>query len=644
MKRLYCADIETDGLLEEMTKVWCASFTELDSNMGVVRSFTETTREGTELMFSDPDNILVIHNGLGFDGPAITKLFKTEVKAEIVDTLYLSWYLYPNRQKHGLAGHGEDLGIPKPVVDDWENLSLAQYVHRCEEDVKIQTKLWRQMFKHLRLIYDTDDQAWHCIRHLNFKASCAAAQYKSKWKLNREGCDRLAVSFRDRLEEATIALQAALPDVPKYKTSSRPKKPFLMNGEPSSLGLKWKELVMKEKPEVANPMAYNQPIRSVLRYDPPKASSHSQVKEWLFSLGWVPEVFKYVREEDNSIRKIPQVKNTETGTLCPDIERMISRVPELEHLREMSVIKHRLVVCDTFLNNVDELGFVRAQVQGFTNTLRFKHKVCLNIPSSRKPYGEALRSLLTARDDSFEICGSDMSSLEDRTKQHYMWPYDPEYVKEMQGEDFDPHLDMALAAGMVTFTEIQEFKRLKAIGPDSWTPEQYETVDRIGLIRHGGKSTNYAATYGAQGPTIARSAGVSEEVGTRLVNAWSERNWSLKAIADNCIVKQSRGMKWLWNPVAQMWFYLKAEKDKFSTLNQSTGAYCFDRWLFHVMESRYQLTAQFHDEGVWELKKGHREAMTKILKDAMINVNKELRLNRELDCDIAFAENYGGVH
>jgi hypothetical protein len=103
-------------------------------------------------------------------------------------------------------------------------------------------------------------------------------------------------------------------------------------------------------------------------------------------------------------------------------------------------------------------------------------------------------------------------------------------------------------------------------------------------------------------------------------------------------------MKWLWNPVAKMWFYLKAEKDRFSTLNQGTGTYAFDRWVFHILEQRPQITAQFHDEVILELKKGNQDAMTKILKTAIDLVNDELQLNRKLDCDVDFGESYAEIH
>ena len=100
----------------------------------------------------------------------------------------------------------------------------------------------------------------------------------------------------------------------------------------------------------------------------------------------------------------------------------------------------------------------------------------------------------------------------------------------------------------------------------------------------------------------------------------------------------------MWNPVAKLWVFLKNDKDRFSTLNQSTGTYAFDRWIFHVLEQRPQLTAQFHDEGIWELKKGHREDMSKVLNTAMDRTNDELQLNIKLGCDIDFGETYAEIH
>lgn len=93
-----------------------------------------------------------------------------------------------------------------------------------------------------------------------------------------------------------------------------------------------------------------------------------------------------------------------------------------------------------------------------------------------------------------------------------------------------------------------------------------------------------------------------------------------------------------------MWYYLKAEKDRFSTLNQGTGTFCFDLWVKFILEARPQLTADFHDEVVLEVRKGNRDKATKLLKDCVGKVNDRLKLNRELDVDVSFGPTYADIH
>ena len=646
-KRLFCADVESDGFLDVITKLHCLTVQELNPYMKEIGELTTIVKYGDMIpIMESPDNMLVFHNGYSFDGPAYEKVTGRKVKAEIIDTLLLSWYLYPKLRLHGLAFWGEEFGVPKPKIDDWEGLTLEEYIHRCEEDVKIQTMLWQKIWKDLEKLYGADNRAgiWHAVKHLNFKAKCAAMQEKARWKLNIPMAEKWQGIFSKKFSEAKDALEAEMPMIPIYTTATRPKKCFKLNKQISALGLKW-GLLIQEKLEIESleeAVKYTSDIKYRSGWKEPNAGGTQQLKDWLTSLGWVPESFKHVRnKETGEVRKVPQIKDQETKELCESIVRLIPTTPALKHLEEMSIVKHRLDITNGFLNNVDEEGYVQALIQGLTNTLRFKHKVCLNLPSVRKPYGEVIRGMLIASDEDHELCGSDMSSLEDRTKQHYMWPHDPNYVRDMQGEDFDPHLDMALEAKMISPASVIEYKKFNK---ETANAEEIERHVQQALVRHAGKSTNYAATYGAGAATIARSAGVDERVGHVLHKAYWTRNWSLKAIANEQVWKDSRGMKWLWNPVSKMWLFLKAEKDIFSTLNQSTGTYAFDRWVWYILSKRPQLTAQFHDEVVLELKKGNREKLTKLLKWAVAQVNIELKLNRDLDCDVDFGMNYAEIH
>ena len=97
---------------------------------------------------------IIGHNFQRYDKPTLERILGITIKAKIIDTLAISWYLFPNRARHGLEYWGEDFGIPKPVITDWNLLSLEEYTHRCKEDVRINKKLWDLQLSMLNKIYD----------------------------------------------------------------------------------------------------------------------------------------------------------------------------------------------------------------------------------------------------------------------------------------------------------------------------------------------------------------------------------------------------------------------------------------------------------------------------------------------------------
>jgi DNA polymerase I-like protein with 3'-5' exonuclease and polymerase domains len=96
--------------------------------------------------------------------------------------------------------------------------------------------------------------------------------------------------------------------------------------------------------------------------------------------------------------------------------------------------------------------------------------------------------------------------------------------------------------------------------------------------------------------------------------------------------------------VSKFWYSLRYDKDKFSTLNQGTGVWVFDNWIREVLKRRRQLTATFHDEGVWEIKKGNKEKMEKLLREAVEAVNNKVKMNVKFGIDIKFGDSYADVH
>jgi hypothetical protein len=613
----YVFDLEGDGLY--CTKIHCVSVNDGKS----VKSTTDYARMGK---FFSNAKLLIGHNIARFDVPTVERILGIKVEAKLVDTLALSWYLFPERVRHGLESWGEDFGVPKPEIDDWENLSPEEYINRCEEDTKINWLLWKKCHSYLLKLYGNEEGVWRLIDYLMFKLDCAREQERSRWKLDVEFAQKNLDELTKEHDTLYQKLSEGMPKVEKFAVRKKPSKPFKKDGTPSVAGAKWNNLLRKH----GLPANYNGEVKEVVALEDPNPGSSVQIKDWLYSLGWVPKTFKYKRDKDtNDISKIPQVRVEEDGEkrLCDSVVKLIPKAPALEHLRSITVLSHRIGILSGFLKE-REGDWVKAEIQGLTNTLRFKHKTVVNLPGVNKPYGKIIRGSLTAP-EGYELCGSDMSSLEDRTKQHYMWEYDPEYVKEMNTEGFDPHLDIALTSGMMTQVQVDAYKN----GDKSFQP-----------IRHAAKQVNYSCTYGVTPAGLVRNTGMSLKEAETLHKAYWKRNWSLKAIAQSCKTKVVNGQMWLYNPVSKLWYTLRHEKDRFSTLNQGTGTYCFDMWVKKIRSKRPQLTAQFHDEIVLCVKKGNRDKATKLLKWAIQEVNKELKLNRDLDVDVQFGGTYAEIH
>jgi len=622
-------DIETDGL--SPTKIHVLSY----EDEGVIHSLRHYDDMRAWLL---SQSVLVGHNIVCYDVPALERLLSISIKAKLIDTLYLSYYLYPERQLHGLEWWGKDLGIEKPKVNDWENLSYEVYKFRCESDVAINLRLWTKQKSYLARLYDTEEpEKLPIISYLTFKASCAREQERSRWRLDIPFCKEALARLEAEQQPKVEALASVMPKVKKLAKKEPPAKPYKKDGTLSVEGAKWQKYLREQ----GLTKDHSAPIYIVTKEEDPNPNSPEQIKDWLFSLGWEPITFKFVKEDDDTERKIPQVKLPNSPDICPSVLELAEQEPAINELAGLSILKHRIGILKGFLENVDDEGFLRARVQGLTNTLRFKHTEIVNLPGIDKPYGKDVRGCLIARDDH-ELVGSDMNSLEDNTKKHYMYFYDPEYVIEMSQKGFDPHLDLAKRSGAVSEDDVSLYLAHKDdhdIGANLAA-----LIKQVAGLRKIYKVVNYSAVYGVGAAKLARELKTTVAKAKELLEGYWKRNWAVRKIADDCVTKTVSGQKWLYNPVSKFWYSLRYDKDKFSTLNQGTGVYCFDTWVREVRKQRSQLTAQFHDEVVLEVRKGNREKATSLLKTAIQTVNNKLKLNVQLGVDVQFGRAYSDVH
>jgi hypothetical protein len=509
------ADIEADGLLEEATKIHVLSYNLFGDKSGSIEG---TNKDRLTKFFKhhlENNTPVVFHNGISYDIPLVEKLLGLDLSnLMVIDTLSLSWYLNFDRNQHGLDTIFEDYGIAKPKIEDWENLSYEEYKHRCEEDVKINVALWEDFKERLfnlyylvkqsvdsgkvggkrvkvdeRLYIDqyintstVDEYVDRILTFLMFKADCARLKEKTRWKVDEESLDKLIEDLSVVIESAKKELEAVMPPVPQYSKRKRPAKPFKMNGELSESGKKW-ELLMQSvgQKDERGTLVVDQidldTFNVLVGYEPPNINGHQQIKDFLFSKGWKPRTFKFVKDEqaqqiwaDSGFRPhlkpkpraIPQISvdGDDGKELCDSVLELADKVPEIMSYAKYTTIKHRLDMCKGFKRDLRKGGYLCARVGGYTNTLREQHRELVNLPSVKKPYGREIRGSLIAEKGKV-LLGSDMSSLEDRVKMHFMIPHDPDYVESLDTEGYDPHLATAAASGLVTDQELEFYKWYK---------------------------------------------------------------------------------------------------------------------------------------------------------------------------------------
>ena len=611
-------DVEANGLLDQATKIHCLSYTSDGKDYKTIFDYSDMR----DLLLSQHG--LVGHNIVRYDVPLIEKILGIKLKARLFDTLPMSWVLNLNRPKHGLESFGEDFGVPKPQITDWDNLTAKEYAHRCTEDVKINWLLWQDLLRRFMFLYKSKLELDKFFRYLEFKMDCAVAAEKSGWKLDRELAQKCVTDLTKQKTDKEAELINVMPKRKVTVKKSRPKNCFRKDGTASAHGQRWFDLLQ----ENGLPLHFDDEVEVIKKWEDPNPNSTDQVKDWLYSLGWEPCTFKYDKnKETGEERKIPQVRKE--GELTDSVKLIAETNPMVEVLEGLTVMQHRLGIFQGFLD-CEKNGYVMAEIDGLTNTLRFKHKKPLvNLPGVDRPWGKEIRGCLTAP-TGYVLCGADMTSLEDTTKRHYMQPYDPKYVHEMSQSGFDPHLDLAKHAGAIRQSDIDAYN--------------HGNKPELKALRKNYKVVNYSATYGVGAAKLSRTTGMSIPQSQALLDAYWNRNWSVKKFSEDQKVRQINGEMWVQNPVSGFWHSLRYEKDVFSTLNQSTGAYCFDKWVAYYRTRRPNIIGQFHDESINLVKEGEQNEHSDALNWAIEKLNQELKLNVDLGIDIQYGQRYSDVH
>ena len=414
-------DLETDGLLDTLTKIHCIAVK--DINSGEVTSFNPSQiKEGLELL--SKAKFLIGHNIMNFDLMAIKKLYPDfTVKARIRDTLVLSRLIkadiynedflhskLPRKLSgsHSLKAWGIRLGILKGdfgSTTDWSDWS-AEMQEYCEQDVEVTHELWKYLapdkwsensiiFEHLMsdVCNKIGNVGW------TFDQGKATKLY-SKLALAR---DNLQNELQTLFEPWEIKSEI----VPKVNNSK--------------LGYKKGVPFTKVKEVQFNP------------------SSRRHIHICLSKkYAWKPKKF------------------SPSGDAQID-EKVLSELPypEAKKLAYMFLLNKRIGQLaegyQAWLKLVDKDGQLRHSIISCgTVTLRAAHRYpnLGQVPSVGSEFGKECRELFTVP-EGYSLVGSDLSGLELRCLAHFLAYWDDgDYAKEILEGDI--HTTNQKAAGLPT--------------------------------------------------------------------------------------------------------------------------------------------------------------------------------------------------
>jgi len=430
-------DLESDGLLDELTTIHTLHIYDANAdqflrfNEGSFADGTPAPRDGSiadavQLLHDAP--AICGHNIIGFDIPAITKLFPEFRPQGIVwDTLICSRYIWPHigdidynaarkgkrpadfgklTGSHALKAWGIRLGVHKgDYTGGWERFTqdMEEY---AAQDVVVTKALFETILEKLedRPVPRTE---WYrplpvplALEHDT--AVVVHLQERFGFKFNIKAAQKLEGALRGRKAELEDKLRAAFP--PWEEPVRKGGKPFIMipKRDNAKLGYKAGVPVKKTKLTSFNP------------------ASRDHIANRLVALyGWHPVEFTPVGK--------PKVDETTLGSLD---------YPEARLLVEYLTVDKRLGALaegtQAWLKAVKADG----RIHGRVNTLgavtrRMTHSTpnMAQVPAVRAPYGKDCRALFCVPED-YRLVGCDAEGLELRMLAHYMARYDGgAYVK-----------------------------------------------------------------------------------------------------------------------------------------------------------------------------------------------------------------------
>ena len=428
MSNEWVFDIETDGFLHQCTKLWMVVLENIHT--GEVLEFVNGD-DGWKDVFNNA-TLLVGHNILGFDLPALTKLcgYRLPKRVKVRDTLLLSQILDYRRfghDGHSLETWGRYLGYEKIDFDKFDEYSEEMLIY-CRRDVSLNVRVYAELMEELAELAERSPKILTYLRAEQAAAKWSAAAELDGWPFDVQRGQALLGELTLELEKAYTAIESRLglrvvaPDSSKGKYPYKEPK-WVASGAYHSHTASW----FGVNPWSGYPgeeRMIEGPYTRVI-FKPLSLDSVADVKLFLFRNGWVPTEYNTKRDPETGKLKRTSPKITE------DSLELLGGDGKL--YTEFLTAKSRFSILKGWLENVDEEGNLHGSLMLIgTPSMRARHSLIVNVPSGEAAYGRAMRELFTCP-PGWKMVGCDSSGNQARGLAHYL--KDPVFIDTLLNGD-----------------------------------------------------------------------------------------------------------------------------------------------------------------------------------------------------------------
>ena len=390
-------DLEADALLYEATKVHCGV---VKIKGGESKSFRP--KEDKQLLeYLDTFDVLIAHNGIGYDFPLLKRLYGWEFKGKKVDTLLMSRLLNPKRLlpfncldkkigPHSIAAWGYRVGRGKPEHNDWSVFS-EEMLHRCSEDVEILELVYEALLK------EAKGGTWRNAFLLTFELFERLQQQEEYgWLVNQEHmhfCIRQLtrwIELIDRVVTPKLPMVLEIEESKKAGSYGYVKKPFLKNGEYAQVTNEW--IVKHGMCPSAKPVLG---CYSRISFRPTNLNSNDETKDFLLALGWEPLEWN---TDDDGNRTSPKLSKDDP---FEGIENKLGRL-----VAKRVQCRQRRSIIEGLCNIVRADGRISSVINNLAVTGRATHRNIVNIPKATSFFGKQMRRIFTSG-EGFVLVGTD---------------------------------------------------------------------------------------------------------------------------------------------------------------------------------------------------------------------------------------------